>query len=387
MEKLSKQSIDVSTKLFINLVPIKDGGGLQNGINLIKGLKPESIQTSISAVFRRNELLKQACEDKGIHYKQIGTGLLSRLLFEMLFFVNIKNGIIFTLFGGRPLITAQNTNIVGCAYSNLFYPEINFWCYLPNHKKIIKKLIDKYRLWAIMRSDVVIFETEILRKRAVEQKLIPFSRTHVVKMAVSEFVRVYDSKKDQCNNYRFSDKSFKILYLANPHPNKRIHLLPEVAYNLRKSSTKSITFILTLSNSNYTSEVFKLFKHFEVENYFKNIGRVAPDLIANLISDCDAMINIALLESFSNNFIEAWQMQRPLIATDADWARDAAKGSALYVNPMQPEIMAKKLVRIASDAELKNTLIAEGKKLLLSYNSAQSKTDKYIDIIKKVYER
>jgi glycosyltransferase involved in cell wall biosynthesis len=118
-----------------------------------------------------------------------------------------------------------------------------------------------------------------------------------------------------------------------------------------------------------------------LENHIINIGTIPSNKVGPLISEIDAMINIAQLESFSNNFIEAWTFKKPLIVTDSDWSRDSCLKSALYVNVEDVEDTVKKIYELISNKDLSSKLISTYEQTLNTYLDYKEKTIKYIEII------
>jgi len=376
----------VNNKIIINLVPITKGGGLQNAINFIIGFnKVIDKKDDYFFIFKKNIILEKFCKEYNLKYKTINNTLMARLLFECFYFINKKNNIIFTLYGGKPLFTYNNKmNIVGCAYSNLFYPEVKFWSYLSKFQQVVKLVIDKYRFYSIRKADVYIFETDVLAQRAIKLFNFPKEHTYVVKMAINSLI---EKCRDKVNkNLRYTDKinkKFKILYLAGAHPNKRQHLLIELVKNIIAHSCKNIIFITTMSESKYTNSILNKFIEDNLENYILNIGPIDNDKCAKLISECDAMINIALLESFSNNFVEAWAMRKPLFVTDVEWSKSCCGNAAIYLNMKNPSKSAEKIINICSNSKSRNIMIKEGVKQLENYPTTEEKTRQYINIINK----
>ena len=131
--------------VLINLIPIKSGGGQQVAVNLINQLlnneefSPFFLVTKNTIVYQT--LLKQECDNLLVVKK----GLLNRLWFHLkeLDAIVKKNNInvIYTMFG--PGLHHKNVKTVtGCAYSNIFFPEIKFWKKYSFLERLKLRLID-----------------------------------------------------------------------------------------------------------------------------------------------------------------------------------------------------------------------------------------------------
>lgn len=367
-------------KVYVNLVPIMSGGGLQNAINLITGIS-ETIDNKDDYIFiTRSTTLEEILEEKKLSYIKIKNTFFSRLKFELLFFVNKKRNLIFTLFGGKPLFTFKNFTISGCAYSNLFYPEIDFWGYLPKHNKAFKKIKDLYRYFLVKSSDVVVFETDTLKSRAIKLKNFDASKTFVVKMAVSKLVADAGEKNKNSDFTKDIVNKRKILYLGSGHPNKRQHLLINLIKEMKLINNNFI-FITTMQKNSYSDVVLKQIKEEGLEGYLLNLGTIDTKDAGKLIKECDAIINIAALESFSNNFIEAWTLRKPLILTNEDWAKDSCGNSALYINPTDSVESAARIVELLNNQKLQENMVETYNKTLSNYLNYKEKTAEYVELI------
>ncbi len=365
-------------KIYINLVPIHSGGGLQNSINFILNIDIKQLQSKeIIFIIRNNDNLLKICEDKGYNVVVVENTFLARLKFELFFFKRKKDVLIFTLFGTVPFLSWSNFTITGCAYSNLFYPEIDFWKHLNFMNKQIKLLKDYYRYKNLRLSNIVIFETEVLANRAKSLYNFDKSSVYTVKMAVNSLVK----KSYKNNNLDTDKKLFNILYLGSAHPNKRQHLLVDIVSEILKNKVYNIRFFVTLDDNSYAVEVLNEIKKRNLEKYIINIGRVENEKVADIIDDSDAMINIAALESFSNNFVEAWQMEKVLFVTDADWARASCNDGAVYLDINNLKNLSNNIIEISKDNNLYAEYVKKGTLELNQYPNAKEKIRNYIKII------
>lgn len=365
-------------KIYINLVPIHSGGGLQNSINFLLNIDLNNLQSKdVVFIIRNNHNLLKICQEKGYRVVVIENNFLERLKFELFFFKNKENALIFTLFGTVPLLKWNNFTITGCAYSNLFYPEIDFWKHLGFIRKQIKILKDYYRYKNLHLSDIVIFETEVLAKRAKSLYHFKKDRVFTVKMAVNSLVQ----KNMKANSSYVNKNLFNILYLGSAHPNKRQHLLVDIIDEILKKKVYNVRFFITLQNNSYGLEVLKMIKKRKLEKYIINIGVIDNEEVADTIEEVDAMINIAALESFSNNFVEAWQMEKVLFVTDADWARASCNDAAVYLDMSNLKNISDNIIRISKDKNLYNEYVRMGTLELSTYPNAKEKIYSYTKII------
>lgn len=375
-------------QIVLNFLSISHGGGLQNALSFVHSLASLDItKETFFAVLKESSPLVGMCRANGIKLRSVKSGYYNRIKFELqsknLF---LKNQICFTHFG-LPMLRSSGhcLNVVGCAYSNLFYPEIPFWSYLPRRERYRRYAIDEYRRLMLTKADYWIFETETLRRRAVEICGFPPHRVSVVKMAPSELVspqKIIDEIRERFDS--ILPQVFRFLILSGAHPNKRIHLLGKVADHMRKRGVREFVFVSTMDEKHpYTHIVRQSFIDHGAGDYIVNLGPITPDNVASLIDVCHAMGNFSVLESFSNNFVEAWRMGKPLVVTDADWARDSCGNAAIFVDVEDAEETADMLIQLKNDAQLRESLVASGYEQLRSFLTPERKTRAYLDVIQR----
>lgn len=368
-------------KLYINLVPITQGGGLQNALSFINSAgKLCTDFSNITVLFKEHMVLADLCEKYGIPYETVGRTPWHRIKFELFRFLKVKNALIFTLFGGRPIVCPGCMTVVGCAYSNLFYPDMHFWILESRARRFKLWLIDSLRLYLTRTATVVIFETEVLRERAIQVLGFLEPHTYVVPMAVGDLVRKFVSEEVTVELLR-NVEVFRILYLGHSQPNKRQHLLARIARSMIETGFDNFKFIVTMEPGTYRDFVVSEIERFEVGKWFDVIERIPEHSISDTIKSCHAMINIAQLESFSNNYVEAWYMNKLLIATDADWARSSAGDAALYIDPVDAEASALALSAVLRSPEMMLRHIEKGKAQLRCHPTPEEKTLRLFEIL------
>jgi len=379
---------NISKTIILNLLPVHAGGGLQNALSFIETVACDSLlRGQVKVVCNLGSRIHQVCCEDGINCIPIAANKIARLNFEMNCKARFTCGLVCFTFFGPPMLNSQNhlINVVGCAYSNLFYPEIPFWSYMGPINRGIKYMNDMVRKKAVARGDYWIFETGTIRKRAVQLFGFPEYRANVVRMAPSNLIsrdRIKPELRSQIQ--KKLPEGFKVLYLSGAHPNKRQHLLYKIASYFWESGLGKLVFVTTMDSSSlYAKSVMQPFEKNGLQKAIYNIGPIAPEDVSTVIDCCDAMCTFSLLESFSNNFVEAWKMGRPLLVTDADWARDACGNAALYMNPEDAKSSAIALFSLTARSDLLEQLVTNGERQLSLYPTPREKNLQYIEHIEK----
>ena len=372
-------------KLILNFIWQGGGGGVQNAMSFIETLPLIDDPHKYRAITRQASVLSQQAHKHGIECLEIEGDFLSLHRFALTCRkIFLKGQICFNFFGPLLLSTyGYLLNICGVAYSNLYYPELEFWKQFHGLPRLKHELWDRVRMCALSKADYWIFETQVLADRAVRLAKYPAQRIGVVQMTASSLVskkRVDKVVVDAFN--RQLPRGFRFLFLASAAPNKRIDKAAAIARHLQSMTDQRFVFVTTMAqDSPYYRKVIEDFNRQGVADHLYNVGTCPYNQVASLISTCDSMCLFSVLESFSNNFVEAWAMEKPLISSDYDWSRSGADKAALYVDPERPIDAAAQMARLMNDQSLQISLINKGIKRLKCYPSTEEKCRMYLRCI------
>ena len=259
-------------------------------------------------------------------------------------------------FAGCGLIYPKSVVSTICLnYPILFYSDSPFWSYLPSRVRLYKRLKNFLRLKRIKQASSIIFQTDVMLARA--QKLLsPFDYNFfVVPPAPSAFLGSISSKD--------FNSTFRILSLNNLAIHKNLHVLPSVASCLIDIGFKDFIFVLTCTYEEYVDFLMSNYSLSFDDNFlchFEFVGSIEPSDISSLYSSSDLLIQLSDLESFSNNYMEAWLTSTPILASDRDFARRICGDSAVYVDPHSPLDIANSILALHKSPDLLRKLSLNG---------------------------
>src|SRR5262249_61677838 len=130
----------------LNLVPLKTGGAVQVGLDFVAQAQCSRQHQWHVVATAGTPLAQIAGRDNVRLCATVGKGLPARTWFEFSGcrrpLRSIRPAVVHTLFGPSWPGAAGITSVVGCAYSNLCYPEIDFWGRLPPSQRAWREFVD-----------------------------------------------------------------------------------------------------------------------------------------------------------------------------------------------------------------------------------------------------
>lgn len=333
----------LNNKLLLDLSPIKSGGGAQLALNFIQYVSQPCASFEIHTVLVSDRF--PFLESLKGNYKLViaPSESAARFLFEntkLRQYVK-KNNIThtFTFFGPGLPTFKRVRQVVGVAYPILVYDDSSFWYHLPFKAKLVKRFQNLFRKIRLRKADHLIFETEVMRQRAMDSGLI-CNESSVLAPSPTSFLR-----HSPIPAYT---GILRILFLAGMAPHKNLWRLPEVLPKLQKMDL-NVEFFLSATKEQFIKHCPYPIPHSSlklIDKYFCFLGHIPQNMIQTVYDQCSVVGNISDLESFSNNYMEAWLSGRPILASDRDFAREICGSTAIYVEPHDPESILQGLMQL-----------------------------------------
>jgi len=366
---------------------IKTGGGLQlasSFLRLFKASEVASREISVLASERLAPLAKSGWDVVGV----VPNRMFSRVLFEYFWLPRIikKENIkaIYTFFGpGLPKISGVKS-VVSVAYPIICYPDSNYWRHLPWLERLKKRLINSARAARIRRADVVVCETEVMKARLKEFCGI---RAEIVVLPPSptEFLSEFDPKLRVLKR----NACCRILVLGGLAHHKNNWRLYQVARVLNQRKISAI-FVCSFDAEDF-GRAIKMTENSSVDReifnkYFEFLGTLPPEGVESAYQGCQFLINLSDLESFSNNYMEAWKASVILLCSDRDFSRHICGESALYFEPHDVDSVVDAILKATSlSVDSAGRMLNEGKRRLRDLPLARERMEKIIRLLESDY--
>lgn len=365
-------------KLLIDFSPIKTGGGAQLAINFLKLFEADcNFDVLVSDAFPYD--LTEF--DLPCNVIVNSSKILPRLIFEYVQYKNIvksnKYTHVYTFFGSGLPKVRNVKQITGVAYPIICNDDSPYWKFLPKIFKLKKKLVNYVRKKRLKAADHIIFETEVMQSRCCDTLNFNIKNTTVLAPTPSVFI-----KKSKAINDRSVTK-FLILSGLDYHKNiwRIVQLLPI----LNKGNVKA-KFVLSSTKDQLFSFYGNLIDGVSeklINEYFDFKGHVKADKIQEVYDDIDVVMNIADLESFSNNYMEAWVAGKPILASDRDFAIHICGESAYYVEPHDSTSLLNGIVKFTDKKLNIEKMVKVGEMNLASLPLFKERITKILEVIKK----
>ena len=374
-------------KIIINLSNLYVGGGVQVAIsflNELKSLKQKNIYHVFLSKPIKSQLIKKSFSNNFNFYNiEHSPASLKKRFSTIKRLSNLENiinpDIIFTLFGPsywRP----QNKNLMGFAdpwvlnKKSTAYQELNIF------NKIKTKLRNFYKIYHLKKeANYFIIETKDGKDKLSNLIRTPDKKIFVVSNSYSD---IFSNKDFLSKKNKFyiklpnkEKKEFRLMLISHNYPHKNLRIIRKVIPLLKSFKIK---FIITIDNKEYKNMFSGLNKD------VINLGPIKLNSCPSIYSQCDALFLPSLLEVFSASYLEAMKMKVPILTSNYSFAKDVCGNAALYFDPLNPEDIADKIIKLVNNEKLRIHLIEKGQLRLNRFETSRSRAEKYIKILDKL---
>lgn len=364
--------------ILIDCSAIKSGGGVQQAQNFLDQLINLNIDFYIilpdkGELIKYQNVFKERCIIAP-------SKLLERFWFEYIDYKRFLKGksirSVYTVFGAGLPRCVGIKSVVNVAYPIICYPDSPYWRHIGLRRSLPQRVKNKLRCLRLGSADIIVVETTIMQERVASQLNISKNKIQVIPPAVTEYLH---SERPDSNVLK--SKPFNILVLGGLSPHKNVTKLVPVVSELLQSgvsefkiliSCKKDEFLAICNNTNISSGVL---------DKFAFLGIIDAAEIDSVYNEADALLNLSDLESFSNNYMEAWKAGIPLICSKRDFAEAICGESAVYVEPHDIASIVSGIKNVIYNSDLRVSLVAEGKKNLRKLPSNSERFNAILKLI------
>jgi len=348
-------------KILVDCIPLSVGGGVQVAIAFLTNLRerPNPTWKAVARTSLKTALPADLAADSRIQFLDKRSAFdVFRLRRDLQHVERVFTpDVVFTVFGPA-LFRARAPHLVGFALPHLLYdPDSDTLV-----RRGLEKMVDWMKRFALRRSDHFVVETQTVRKRLSERIGIDANKISVIPNSVNPIIMNYAGAVIQ------PDPGFAFLVPSAYYRHKNLEIIPAVAAAMRKLAPDLVfEFRLTLDPQSaawralaYQAETLG------VASKIVTLNALQLDELARAYRAASAVFLPTLREASTAVYPESFAMERALVTSDLEFARELCGEAAMYIPPRDAAAIAERLIELISSPELRRRLTEAGKRQLTS---------------------
>ena len=368
-------------KLFINLSNLVQGGSLQVANSFLSEINKLTSENKYLVVSNKNFYIDNSLFDNKFIFKTVES---SPSKFTNRFNIvqkltkleqSFNPDIVFTLFGPS-YWKPKSLHVSGFADGWVYNPHSAAYKKLNLISRNKRLILNYYKTWRLkFESTHYIMETEESKDSFSKILKIPKFDISVVPNTFNYIFKKNIKKTNKYSNL-FNSKYFNLLTISSYYVHKNFEIIPDVIKSLPKNNL--IKFYVTLEDKMFS----KIFKNYT--DSVINLGSVEINSCPSLYELSSAVFLPTLLETFSASYPEAMIMNKPILTSNLDFAKELCGDAALYFDPFDPKSIANVILELSENTNLYNIQIDKSKNRSKIFISAKERALRYLDIFEKL---
>lgn len=367
-------------KVLIDCVPLTIGGGVQAAIALLANLAAQDRVVWRAVLPRRLKpaLPAPLAADGRLIFVERRSQLDRLWLAGRLRQIEaaMAPDLVFTVFG-PPFFRARARHLVGFAMPHVIYRR-DPWMPRSSARDWLRRHI---RIALFRQADHIVTETETARQRLAATAKISLDRISVVPNCCNPLLLSAHATPPPATS------RFAILTPAAHYWHKQLELIPAIAAaleNLDPALDAVVRLTLDPASAAWRA-IASQADRLGVAGRVETLGTLKITDLPAAYSAAHAVLLPTLREISTAVYPEAFYFQRPLVTSDADFARELCGDAALYASARRAEAYAEALLRVAHEPRLAGRLVAAGKsRLAEAYPSPAGKFDMQLALMARI---
>ncbi len=178
---------------------------------------------------------------------------------------------------------------------------------------------------------------------------------------------VIDEVKEKTKAEFTNDKPY-FIFIGSLHPRKNLTNLFKAFDLFRKTNVTKTKLVIVGQKQWWNTEISETFNAMEFKNEIIFTGRLAPEILNELLASSLALTYVSLFEGFGIPIVEAFYAETAVITSNITSMPEVAGDAALLVDPFSITSIANAMHKIDTDNELRLSLIEKGKLRRLNFS-------------------
>lgn len=233
---------------------------------------------------------------------------------------------------------------------------------IPLRNRLFKWVSDQQLRRSLRWVSRLYCQTETMCKRSHEVLRFPRDRIGLCPNAFSPSIQPVQCWPEELKSLR---GRFVLLCLTRYYPHKNLEIIAET-FSRYRDLLRDVICVLTIDKSQGKGASALIDRiHAEgLDDQIVCVGAIPQKRLGEFYYAADVMFLPTLLESFSGTYLEAMQLDRPVLTSDRDFAREVCGDAAVYIDPLSADNVKDGILMLKNSYSMREGIVAKGRNQL-----------------------
>ena len=240
---------------------------------------------------------------------------------------------------------------------------------LPTKDRFINRVRRTVMRRSCRKASRVICQSSTMQNWLIEAFQLDPARLTTI-YTVPKSLPVYNRSKSLSGEENIATEiTGRLLYVGVEYPYKKLETLVSGFDLIRRRFSNAILRLTLPPDHPYS-----------VKPGVECLGYLNDEQLSDAYQGSDILVLPSLVESGPQSPIEAMSLGTPVLVANRPYAHDICEDAALFFDPLSPEDLAEKAIKLLTDQTLRKTLIERGY-ALIEKRRAEKPYQKIVDIL------
>lgn len=204
--------------------------------------------------------------------------------------------------------------------------------------------------------------SEYSKKDINETYSVDNNKIDVIYNGSNKIYQPVDDETKEAVKKEYTDSKDFFIFIGAINPRKNVQGLLK-SFDIYKTKSKSEHKLVIVGNQMHlTGEVNKTFDAMTHKKDVLFVGRLEVEKLHKLLASSIALVFVPFFEGFGIPLVEAMYCDVPIICSNKTSIPEVVGDAGIVASPDKHEEIADLMIKIASDTNLRNNIINEGRK-------------------------
>ncbi len=241
-----------------------------------------------------------------------------------------------------------------------------------------------YRLFTpvfLKKAKKIVAVSAFTRSDLITRYHIPEEKITIVGGAARESFLPLSWEEKELVKGQYTDGREYFLFTGGIHPRKNLMTLLKAFSLFKKWQHSNMKLLIVGRLAWQYDDLLEKLKTYKYRDDVIMAGYLPDKELEKVTAAAYALVYPSWLEGFGLPLLEAMRAEVPVIASDAGSLPEIGGNAALYAHPSDPETLAKHMLSLYKDENLRTTQVAAGKLQAARYNWDESAAEFYQQIL------
>ncbi|MDB5190906.1 MAG: D-inositol 3-phosphate glycosyltransferase [Segetibacter sp.] len=242
----------------------------------------------------------------------------------------------------------------------LIVPDLTFLLQPTFVAKLHQLFFKRYMPLFVGKAKAVVTTSHFIKNNVISHYKLEENKVTNIGIAAKEIFKPIEWQEREELKDKYAEGNEYFLFEGGNEPQKNVMNVLKAFSIFKKWQKTNMKLLVTGDFSSKHDDTLEKLKTYKYRSEVKLTGKLEDEAFSKVLASSYALISPSVYESFSIGLLAAMQSEVPIITSNNSTLEEVAGDAALFVDPLDPNVIAEQMKRMYKDENLRSELIRKG---------------------------